>query len=517
MARRFLFLTLLLAIVLCYLNIGGISIYILDEAKNATCAKEMFFGHDIVVPTFNGQLRGDKPPLHYFFMMTAYAMFGVTEFAARFFSAFMGVVTFIACILFVRRYFGSEVAGWTATGFLSSLMFMFEFHLSVPDPYLIAFILLANICFFVFYYEGRRLILLPGYIFLAMAVLAKGPVAIVLTVLGWLLFIWFSRQNLWKTIRAFQLHWGIPLLLLIALPWFVAVHLETSGAWTEAFFLDHNISRYAATREGHGGIPLLSLVLLLLVMFPLGLLVPRVTWEVLRKRTTIILIFLVCMGLSPMIFFLFSQTVLPNYVMPGVPFLVMALTAWLYYNADQYALRGEWIILLLLGVAMPAGAYFGIRADAGLAGLEYHSLWLLIFPIAIGLRWFVKERLKAFLLVALGAITVFCLICLIILPRIDDRNPVKLSEELWQKPVHKRYYQRINPSYIFYLDDPVELLEDLSANVPEPVMIFSRSEFTDSLNHAGFHELFRQRNLFEKGETIIYGSASLQSGDVANR
>jgi 4-amino-4-deoxy-L-arabinose transferase-like glycosyltransferase len=144
MARRYLFFTLLLAILLFYLNIGGLTVYILDEAKNAACAKEMYFRGDLVKPTFNGNLRGDKPPLHYFFMMTSYSVFGVTEFAARFFSAFMGVVVYIASILFVRRYVGSKIAVWTGLALMSTFLFMLEFHLSVPDPYLIAFFLIGN-------------------------------------------------------------------------------------------------------------------------------------------------------------------------------------------------------------------------------------------------------------------------------------------------------------------------------------------------------------------------------------
>ena len=47
----------------------------------------MWERHDWVVPTFNGELRAHKPILLYWLMMTAYATFGVSEFAARFWSA----------------------------------------------------------------------------------------------------------------------------------------------------------------------------------------------------------------------------------------------------------------------------------------------------------------------------------------------------------------------------------------------------------------------------------------------
>lgn len=82
-----------IAFVLMVSNIWGISIFSLDEAKNASCAREMLERGDLIVPTFNYELRTDKPPLHYYFMMIAYKLFGVNEFSARFFSSLFGSFT----------------------------------------------------------------------------------------------------------------------------------------------------------------------------------------------------------------------------------------------------------------------------------------------------------------------------------------------------------------------------------------------------------------------------------------
>nr|WP_293304666.1 hypothetical protein [Allomuricauda sp.] len=78
-------LVFLLALAICTSFIGAYPIYILDEARNSEAAREMFVTGDIIVPYFNGQLRTDKPPLHYFFMMLGYKLFGVNAFGARFF------------------------------------------------------------------------------------------------------------------------------------------------------------------------------------------------------------------------------------------------------------------------------------------------------------------------------------------------------------------------------------------------------------------------------------------------
>lgn len=91
--NRNVFVLLLLGLVVYSANSWNTSVYVLDEAKNAGCAMEMYQRNDWIVPTFNGELRTDKPPLHYFFMKMAYGVFGINPFSARFFSGLCGLLT----------------------------------------------------------------------------------------------------------------------------------------------------------------------------------------------------------------------------------------------------------------------------------------------------------------------------------------------------------------------------------------------------------------------------------------
>ncbi|MDO8992485.1 MAG: hypothetical protein Q7U83_05440, partial [Daejeonella sp.] len=68
-------LLFIVSLMLLLQNLDKPMIYILDEAKNAECAREMLVSGDYIMPYFNGQLRTDKPPLHYFFMALAYKIF----------------------------------------------------------------------------------------------------------------------------------------------------------------------------------------------------------------------------------------------------------------------------------------------------------------------------------------------------------------------------------------------------------------------------------------------------------
>ncbi|MFA7688391.1 MAG: glycosyltransferase family 39 protein, partial [Moheibacter sp.] len=161
-------MVLLVSGLLCFINLGGHPIYILDEAKNAEAAREMFVDGNWIVPTFNGELRTDKPVLHYWFMMLSYEIFGVNAFSARFFSAVFGVLTLTVTYHFTRKFISRKMALITVFSLCSSIFFMQEFHLAVPDPYLIFFISFGLYNFYDFYKNKKRLSLLFFYVSLGL-------------------------------------------------------------------------------------------------------------------------------------------------------------------------------------------------------------------------------------------------------------------------------------------------------------------------------------------------------------
>src|SRR6266404_6318191 len=73
----------LLAVALYFPWLGAPSLWDIDEGNNAEAAREMLESENWVVPTFNYDLRVDKPALLYWLQMAAYKLHGVNEFSAR--------------------------------------------------------------------------------------------------------------------------------------------------------------------------------------------------------------------------------------------------------------------------------------------------------------------------------------------------------------------------------------------------------------------------------------------------
>ena len=88
---RHLAILLGVALVVLFSNLGSTRLWDRDEPRNAGCALEMIQRGDYMVPWFNDELRTHKPALVYWLIVSAYHIFGVNEFAARFWSAVLGL------------------------------------------------------------------------------------------------------------------------------------------------------------------------------------------------------------------------------------------------------------------------------------------------------------------------------------------------------------------------------------------------------------------------------------------
>ncbi|MCY2986401.1 MAG: glycosyltransferase family 39 protein, partial [Planctomycetota bacterium] len=141
MRRIWMHLALIIVVagIALFTNLGGPRLWDRDEPRNAGCALEMLQRGDWVIPFFNGELRAHKPALLYWLIMSAYSLFGVNEFAARFWSAVLGMGTALATYGIGRRLFHARVGLWSAVILSTSLMFDVAGRAATPDSTLIFF------------------------------------------------------------------------------------------------------------------------------------------------------------------------------------------------------------------------------------------------------------------------------------------------------------------------------------------------------------------------------------------
>jgi 4-amino-4-deoxy-L-arabinose transferase-like glycosyltransferase len=501
----------IIAAILLFTGIGSTPMYILDEARNAQAAREMMERNDWIVPTFNGELRAHKPPLHYYFMQLAYRAFGMNAFAARFFSAVFGWLTVWITWFFTRRFVSYGTAMWSVAVLLVSTHFLFEFRMSVPDPYLIFFITAGIFCFYAYAQERTLKWLVCSAVAAALATLAKGPVAIVLpaAILLW----WTLSLRKYDLLFSWQMLLYIAIIAIVAVPWYIVIDKQTNGQFTKEFFFRHNFNRFGEPMEGHGGLFIMVPAFVLLGLLPVsvfsGELIKKIrsyhrnTFVRLSMHVTVVFI----------VFFSLSGTKLPNYPMPCYPFMAVLLGYFInkvitgQLRVKQYPF---WL-LLALNVLLLAAAWLGLGLETATQPFRVWALLFIIPVITAACSWwfFKKEGLKKALHAIIAGYSVFNFLFLAIgYPAIYRNNPVTKTLHLLPKDDQVYSYQIYNPAYNFYLNKPVKVLDNpaqvsaLIASQPN-VIIISRERNIRELDSLPLTVLAKERDLFETATTVV--------------
>ena len=386
---------------LCLPNLGGPSLWDIDEGNNSEAAREMWRAGNWIVPTCNYQLRVDKPALLYWLQATGYSLFGPSEFTARLPSALAALAALLATYELGRRMFNA------ATGLMGGLLlggavlFCAAAHFANPDSLLNACSLFALFFFWSDYAAGRNGWSPWSAAAAGLAVLAKGPVGLLLPATAAFLFLLWRWQlhRLWSG----RLWTSLLVFLLVAAPWYVWVALETKGQWTAGFLMNHNIFRFTRSMENHGGPFYYYVGVLIAGCAPWCVFFSLTAWytarQVWRKEAPATGVetavseddrpafqFLICWIAVYFLFFSAAATKLPNYILPLYPAVALLTARFL----DRWR-RGEvrppaWLIasnlaclaLIAVGVAAACLAVGGVLPLAAprlkrLPGLEWYA------------------------------------------------------------------------------------------------------------------------------------------------
>jgi len=509
-----LYLLIGLSLLVFGANTWGTSIYILDEAKNASCAMEMWQRNDVVVPTFNGNLRTDKPPLHYYFMMLGYSLLGISPFSARLFSVLAGVLMVGFMYRKVSQWINEQAGFYASLMLIASLHMAVQFHLAVPDPYLLLWMTVSLISLYELLQNKSGSVYL-FYCSAALGFLTKGLIAVVFPALVGLVYLAARRYPLreaWSKLRPLT---GVLIFSVLALPWYVAVGFETEGEWLRGFFLQHHLNRYTTTMEGHRGFFLAPLIFLLMALFPFSVFsygaLAR-AWA--NRKTDNFVLFAGIAVTVVVVFFAFSKTMLPGYIGPAVPFFAVLLGNYFAHfvmpgKIAFYVVGG---ITILIAFAFPIGGHVLLtNGDFG-PPLNYLSAVLVVVPISVlwGLLYLRKDKIMfAVITWSAGLLIVSQLFFYGINPVLDKLNPVVNSRPIREKfagyqPVT---YGLFNPAFVFEYKRPLPAL-DLSAYNTQPVLIITRATYLEEISSKYDVELvYRKTDLFEKSETVILVSS----------
>jgi len=279
---RFAFIAILGAL-LFFPFLGQVHLFDWDEINFAECAREMIVTKDYLKVQIDFQPFWEKPPLFIWMQVLSMKLFGINEYAARFPNAFMGVLTLVTLYYIGKRVVNEKMGMWWAVLYAGTWLPHFYFKSGIIDPTFNFFIFLA---FFQMHLirHGKNPFnhaLLTG-LFLGLAVLTKGPVAILIALLALGAYA-ILNKGFW----GYPIRYFIIITLMAALPfglWFLACIIQYGwhyGSWFIIEFIRYQIRLFTTGDAGHGQPFYYHFIVLLIGCFPASLFL----FQYSKKRT----------------------------------------------------------------------------------------------------------------------------------------------------------------------------------------------------------------------------------------
>lgn len=360
-------LALLLAIIVFYVyGLGHLPLVGPDEARYAQVAREMFERGDLITPTLGGHLWFEKPALLYWLMIGSYTIFGVSEWSARLGPAICGLLSIFAVFWISIRVFGAgKRAGMCSALMLGSALGFIVFSRAASFDIVVTMTLTGALAFFIAFEtaatEKRGKLLAGFYVFIGVSLLAKGLIGLVIP-LG-IVGAYFVLRRSWpaKSVWA-SLLWGLPLSTLVAATWYGPMLAKHGRHFVDEFIVQHHFARYLSNTYHHPAPVYFYIVILILLSMPWTpfaidalLQVRKWLWRADDSQTRL-RTFGLAWIIVPLVFFSFSNSKLPGYILPVLPALALLggerLAIWVEDGTfGRWAMRATGLMCLALAVS----------------------------------------------------------------------------------------------------------------------------------------------------------------------
>ena len=226
--------------VILFWKLGAPALMDPDEAHYAQLTREMLRAGNWMIPLLDGLPYIDKPVLFHWLQGLAIAVLGETETAMRLPSAFAGIALF-----WMTRWTGKQLfdvhIGVRAWLMLATLPLTFMLgSIGVFDMVFTAFLFGAIAFALVAALRHRPRLQYVSYLLLSLAVMTKGPVALVLAGVFFLVGLACGKEC--RT-ALLSLRWvtGALLTVLLSLPWFVWMYYALGWHFVHQYVLAGNV------------------------------------------------------------------------------------------------------------------------------------------------------------------------------------------------------------------------------------------------------------------------------------
>ncbi|MBN1308422.1 MAG: glycosyltransferase family 39 protein [Chitinispirillaceae bacterium] len=249
--------------------LGRIHLFDWDELNFAEASREMLETRNFMRVTVNYQPFWEKPPLFFWLQACSMKLFGVNEFSARLVNAVVGIITLLVVYGIGRRCFDPLFGLLWALAFAGSFLPHAFFKSGIIDPVFNLFIFCGLACAASVLTSGdrlkrRRKALLAG-MFIGLAILTKGPVALIVVAVTLFICWAMARFKPFFSLKEMLL-FTAAIVFVSAL--FYGIETALHGTWFIMEFIRYQIRLFRTGDAGHGRPFYFHFLILLFGCFP---------------------------------------------------------------------------------------------------------------------------------------------------------------------------------------------------------------------------------------------------------
>ncbi len=366
---------LIFGILIFLLGLGSTGLVDETPPLFATAGRAMSESGDWLTPKVNGIFRFDKPPLIYWLMGLLYSLpynevwdsFGTIS--ARLPSALAS--------LFLMLFIGDTVYCWpqkgggklvspivASLGFALSPLIIVWSRTAVSDALLCGTLGMSLLMFWRKMASDNGDKCISAWFFLGLAILTKGPVALVIAALTISSFL-LSQKNWINLLEKIKPKRGFLITVLISLPWYILEFLKEGKPFWDSFFGYHNFQRYTSVVNNHSEPIWFFFYIMIIGSLPFTPFLFHGIFEASNDLITSLkkscppseslFIYSLCWLGSVLVFFSISATKLPSYWLPATPAAAILMScSFVKLQNQKKAFSYLWIInlLILLGLSI---------------------------------------------------------------------------------------------------------------------------------------------------------------------
>jgi 4-amino-4-deoxy-L-arabinose transferase-like glycosyltransferase len=355
-----------------------------DEARFTQATKQMLETGDFIEIRFQKEAR-NKKPIGIYWMQAITAGWLSSDphnsiWAYRIPSVLGGIFAVLFAFALGRRLFDDETALIGAGLFASSMLMIGEAHIAKTDAVLVACVTAAQLLvaqFFIASRQGSPQPMVRSSALLGLAIgigiLVKGPMILFfvgLTVVA--LSFWESR---WGWVSSMRPMFALGIIVLINVPWLVAIGLVTNGAYFQEAIGQDFLGKAVSGQESHWGPPGYYLVSLLIGFWPAWLFLGAgIVYAIARVREGSVR-FLLAWIVPAWIILELAPTKLPHYPLPVYPALALLCGAAVMAGVresrsflDNTPVKLGAVAWLMVTLALIGAALFYVPGQFGSGG-----------------------------------------------------------------------------------------------------------------------------------------------------